>query len=228
MRPVFFGIGVFFALNLQGCISGIDAPRSGEDVRSAAELGLILVIVTSIVIPLWITLSVLWFCNKCPKRVQDIGMEGPTEVRFPRQVAMMCVLGLCPVLAILANILSWILYSWNTNKMTCESLAALEPQLCLSWKQPYGDGFSASDCCIWSSVILSLLYIDSSKSLHHSFCMASVCPGSLGTNPSCVHWAPKNSETSSCTLRVKKALLNFNFFCSEMKVVYPFRWLNRS
>ena len=157
MRPVILGICVLFAclcLGLQGCVPGVQvgAPQkySPKDFAAAAQTGLILVIVTSVMIPLWLMFSTLYWCEKCPKRIQDWALQGPTEVSFPRQCLCICVTAICPILVIMANILSWILWSYNTTNMTCENLATLEPEMCghLSWKQPYGAGFSASECCI--------------------------------------------------------------------------------
>ena len=154
------GIRVLFAclcLGLQGCVPGVQvgAPQkySRMDFAAAAQSGLILAIVTSVIIPLCLLLSALFWCEKCPKRIQEWALQGPTEVRFPRQFLCICVTVICPILVILANILSWILWilwSYNTNNMTCENLATLEPELCghLSWRQPYAAGFSASECCI--------------------------------------------------------------------------------
>ena len=140
------GISVLFAclcLELQGCVPGVQ-------VGAAARTGLILMIVTSVIIPLWLLLSAWYWCEKCPKRIQEWALQGPTEVRFPRQFLCICVRAICPILVIPANILSWILWSYNTSNMTCENLATFEPELCghLSWRQPYGAGFSAPECCI--------------------------------------------------------------------------------
>jgi hypothetical protein len=151
------GISVLFAclcLELQGCVPGVQvgAPQkySRKDFAAAAQTGLILMIVTSVIIPLWFLLSAWYWCEKCPKRIQEWALQGPTEVRFPRQFLCICVRAICPILVIPANILSWILWSYNTSNMTCENLATFEPELCghLSWTQPYGAGFSASECCI--------------------------------------------------------------------------------
>ena len=95
---------------------------------------------------------------KMPKANPGVGPARPDRSEIPRQFLCICVRAICPILVIPANILSWILWSYNTSNMTCENLATFEPELCghLSWRQPYGAGFSASECCIWPAISLKM------------------------------------------------------------------------
>ncbi|CAE7225503.1 unnamed protein product [Symbiodinium necroappetens] len=126
-----------------------------ESIERSATTALILALVCIPFFFVFCVITVLLCLKPCPQtRIQEkvescacVGDRGKGSGGFCRFVWSGFLFGLCPTIWFIASGIGFMVYVSEVWRMNCSTLADLQPSLCAEWKQPYGEGWDAAECC---------------------------------------------------------------------------------
>ncbi|CAE7326014.1 unnamed protein product [Symbiodinium sp. KB8] len=126
-----------------------------ESIERSATTALILALVCIPFFFVFCVITVLLCLKPCPQtRIQEkvescacVGDRGKGAGGFCRFVWSGFLFGLCPTIWFIASGIGFMVYASEVWRMNCSTLADLQPSLCAEWKQPYGEGWDAAECC---------------------------------------------------------------------------------
>eukprot|EP00439_Symbiodinium_sp_Y106_P023292 s2023_g2.t2 len=126
-----------------------------ESIEHSATTALIFALVCIPLFLVFCIITVLLCFEPCPQtwiqeKVESCACVGDRRKGlggFCRFVWSGFLFGLCPTIWLMAAGIGFIVYASEMWRMNCTTLADLQPSLCAEWKQPYGEGWSAAECC---------------------------------------------------------------------------------
>mmetsp|Transcript_38716 Transcript_38716/g.90894 ORF Transcript_38716/g.90894 Transcript_38716/m.90894 type:complete len:158 (-) Transcript_38716:474-947(-) len=142
-------------LILLACFWQGSAQATPESIEHSATTALIFALVCIPLFLVFCIITVLLCFEPCPQtwiqeKVESCACVGDRRKGlggFCRFVWSGFLFGLCPTIWLMAAGIGFIVYASEMWRMNCTTLADLQPSLCAEWKQPYGEGWSAAECC---------------------------------------------------------------------------------